>query len=62
MEYCGDFIRKTHYVTSGDKILMEQTFDIRRFSKKTIDDVLNQIGFSILGEDKTGSFYVMEIK
>jgi len=62
VEYCGDFIRKTHYVTSGDKILMEQTFDIRRFSKKTIDDVLNQIGFSILGEDKTGSFYVMEIK
>lgn len=62
IEYCGHFIRKTHYVTSEDEILVEQTFDISRFSKKTIDDVLNQIGFRILGEDKTGNFYVMEVK
>ncbi len=62
VEYCGDFIRKTHYVRRGDETLMEQAFDIRRFSQETIDDVLNQIGFRVLGEDKTGSFYIMEVK
>lgn len=62
VEYSGDFVRKTHYVTRGDEILMEQAFDIRRFDRKTIDDILKQIGFRILGEDKTASFYVTEVK
>lgn len=62
IEYSGDFIRKTHYVTRGDEILMEQAFDIRRFNKETIDDILKQIGFRILEEDKTASFYVAEVK
>ncbi len=26
-----------------------------------INDVLNQIGFRVLGEDKTDSFYIMEV-
>jgi len=62
IEYSGDFVRKTHYVTRRGKILMEQAFDIRRFNKKTIDEVLTQIGFRILGEDKTANFYVTEVK
>jgi len=40
---------------------MEQTFEIRRFDRKAIDDVLKQIGFSVLGEDETGSFYVLGV-
>lgn len=62
IEYSGDFIRKTHYVTRRGEILMEQTFEIRRFDRKAIDEVLKQIGFRILGEDKTASFYVTEVK
>ena len=60
VEHRGDFITKTHYVTRGETILMKQTFEISRFNKETIDEVLRQIGFRILGEDRTGSFYVVE--
>jgi len=58
--YSADFVIKTHYVKRGDEILMEQRFEIRRFEKKIIDDVLKQIGFAILGEDK--GFYVMKVE
>ncbi len=60
VEYSGDFIRKTHIVKRDGEILMTQTFDIRRFDKRRTDDLLKQIGFRILGEDETGSLYVME--
>lgn len=61
VEYSDNSVKKTHYVTAGEAILMEQTFEIRRFGRKAIDDILKQIGFRVQGEDETGSFYVMRV-
>jgi SAM-dependent methyltransferase len=65
----GDLIEKTHYLYKGNEPVFEQTFYHRRFRKETINRILKETGFEILGQipestspAKTmdiGSFYVM---